>query len=354
MANHRSNVPATRPPATTSNDLRRLLDQYKGQIEMALPKHVTAERMIRVALTAFNKLPLLARCSATSICGALVQASILGLEPDGLSGEAYLIPYWNTKAGGYECQMQPGYKGLVKLARNTGEISTIDAQPVHDKDQFEFQKGSETFWVHKWDPRAERGPIYGYWAGYVLKDRGCNFEFMNVSEIEAHRDQYSQGAFQKEKGQFVLDKDGNKTLQGPWKDSPDWMYRKTPLIQVLKLAPKSVHLHTSLQLNEQADAGLAQNFVDLPRELNPAAAEDSPTSEIPDPQAKDAAQKGEQAVLITATQAKRLESIAEEFGWRQPELQAFLNKHHGIGSVHDVKAADYDRIMEHVKGGAPV
>jgi len=62
--------------------------------------------------------------------GALVQASILGLEPDGMSGEAFLIPYWNTKAGGYECQMQPGYKGVVKLARNTGEIMQIDAQPI--------------------------------------------------------------------------------------------------------------------------------------------------------------------------------------------------------------------------------
>ena len=361
MANQpRSNAPARqeRPPETTSNDLRRLLEQYKGQIEMALPKHVTPERMIRVALTAFSRTPLLAKCSATSICGALVQASILGLEPDGLSGEAFLIPYWSTKAGGYECQMQPGYKGLVKLARNTGEISTIDAQPVHDKDEFDFQKGSCTSWTHKWNPREPRGPIYGYWAGYVLKDGGSNFEFMSVGEIEAHRDQYSQGAYKKERGQFVLDAAGAKILTGPWKDSPDWMYRKTPLIQVLKLAPKTVHLHTALNLDNQAEAGQGQHFVDLPKELNPPVEDPpeqpAPVSEIPDPQPKDAAPKtGEALVLITTTQAKRLEQMAEDCGWRQSELLAFLKKHHGISSVHDVKAADYDRICEHVKGGVP-
>jgi len=354
-------VPARRPAKTEINDLRHLLEKYKDQIAMALPRHVTPERMIRVALTAFSRTPLLAECSATSICGALVQASILGLEPDGMSGEAFLIPYWSTKAGGYECQMQPGYKGIVKLARNSGEYSLIDAQPVHENDLFEFQKGSETYWVHKWDPRKDRGPIYGYWGGYKLKDGGANFEFMSVSEIDAHRDQYSQGAYKRSKGQFVLDNEGKKILQGPWRDSPDWMYRKTPLMQGLKLGPKSISLRTAMTLSDTADSGRAQTFVDLPKELNPV--QDEPEDEIAVPQAKTASAgptateektDPKPVLLINDIQAKRFEQICEESGWRQRDVLVWLKKEYKIDGVADIRAVDYDTIIEIIRAGGEI
>jgi recombination protein RecT len=358
MAN---NTPA-RVADTTINDLRHLLEKYKDQISMALPKHITAERMMRVALTTFSRTPLLAKCSATSICGALVQASILGLEPDGMSGEAFLIPYWNTKAGGYECQMQAGYKGIVKLARNSGEYSLIDAQPVHENDLFEFQKGSETYWVHKWDPRKDRGPIFGYWAGYVLKDGGRNFEFMSVDEINAHRDQYSQGAYKKLRGQLVLDDKGQKILTGPWADSPDWMYRKTPLMQSLKLAPKSITLRTAMTLNDTADAGMAQNFVDVPKELNAVPVDEPAEEPIAQPTAKAHAAKAPDpkpeatapVVLITAVQAKRLEQIGEEGGWRQKDMLAWLKEKYSVESVSDIRAVDYDHIVEVIRAGGEI
>src|SRR5262245_34215703 len=101
---------------TTVSDL---LMKYKEQIAMALPKHLTPERMIRVALTAVSRSPQLQKCTPATIAGCVVQASILGLEPDGVLGEAYLVPFWNKKAGGgkgsYECQLIPGYQGLLKL-----------------------------------------------------------------------------------------------------------------------------------------------------------------------------------------------------------------------------------------------
>jgi recombination protein RecT len=339
---------------TTINDLRFLLEKYKDQIAVALPKHITAERMMRVALTAFGRNPLLAKCSATSICGALVQASILGLEPDGMSGECFLIPYWSTKVGGYECSMQAGYKGLVKLARNSGEISMIDAQPIHENDEFSFQKGSETFWFHRWDPRKDRGPIYGYWAGYKLKDGGANFEYMSVAEIEDHRDRYSQGAYRKERGQFVLE-NGAKVLQGPWKDSPDWMFRKTPLVQVLKLAPKSIELRTAMTLQNSVDAGMGQAFVDLPKELSAAPVEDEPEQLSPPADAKQSPPadkpQPEATVLISAVQVRRLEEIAEENGWRQRDLLAWLKGKYMVATVADIRAGDYDHIIGLLKTG---
>jgi recombination protein RecT len=342
--------PATQPPATSINDLRHLLEKYKDQIAMALPKHISAERMIRVALTAFSRTPLLAKCSATSICGSLVQASILGLEPDGMSGECFLIPYFNAKIGGLECSMQPGYRGLVKLARNTGEYAMIDAQPVHENDEFEMEKGSSAFLRHKWDPRAERGKIYGYWGGYCLKDGGQNYEFMSVPQIEAHRDKYSQGAYKKERGKHVLDGDGNKIPQGPWWTSPDWMFRKTPLIQSLKLAPKSYQLRIAMALSDQADAGMAQTFPELPKELNPVPLDDDATDEIGEPKSLIDGKPGS-AVLISEVQARRLEQIAEESGWRQNQVIEYLKKDYGVSSIHDIRSVDYEGLIEILRTG---
>jgi recombination protein RecT len=235
---------------------------------------MTPERMIRIALTAVSQSYLLQKCDPLTLCGAVVQASILGLEPNSSLGEAFLIPYWNSKAnkgkGGYECQLQVGYKGHLKLARNSGELAGVDAQPVYEQDEFDFEKGIEPYVHHKWNKRGTRGQVIGYWAGFKIKGQNYHFEYWSVEQIDEHRDHYSQGAFKKEAGKFVLDSQGKKILQGPWRDSPDWMYRKTVLIQALKLAPKSVLLQTALSLDEQHDAGVPQVLsVDVPFELLP-------------------------------------------------------------------------------------
>jgi len=251
---------------------------------------MTAERMIRVALSAVSGNERLAKCDPLSICASVVQSSILGLEPNSLLGEAYLIPFWNSKlklpdgkVGGYQCQLMPGYQGLVKLCRNSGQVSVIDAQPVYERDEFDFEKGSDTWWRHKWAKSGDRGKIIGYWAGYVLKDGAKNFEYMTVEAIEKHRDQYSQSAFKRQwnpqtkRNEILLDKAGNKVLDGPWKDSPDWMYRKTPLKQVMKLMPKSIEMHAALALDEQREADIPQTFsVDVPLELQPPQEDEDP------------------------------------------------------------------------------
>ncbi len=149
-------------PLTT---LQGLLNKYKSQIAVALPRHMTPERMIRVALTAVSQSPKLMQCDPLTVCGAIVQASILGLEPSSVLGEAFLVPYKNNKRtipgtnkkGVLECQLQVGYKGQIKLARNSREIAMIDAQLVREKDDFDFEKGEQPFLRHKWPKTGDRG-----------------------------------------------------------------------------------------------------------------------------------------------------------------------------------------------------
>ena len=102
---------------TTSTELAATLDKkpakpetfpamlmaWKGQIELALPKHLSADRMCRIALTCFRTTPKLGDCEPTSVFAAVIQAAQLGLEP-GLNGRAYIIPY------GTQATFVPGWK----------------------------------------------------------------------------------------------------------------------------------------------------------------------------------------------------------------------------------------------------
>ncbi len=67
--------PAVRKPT----NFPALLDAYKGEIARALPRHLNAETMTRVALTCFRMNPKLEECKPASVFAAVIQASQLGL-----------------------------------------------------------------------------------------------------------------------------------------------------------------------------------------------------------------------------------------------------------------------------------
>ena len=100
------------PVAKFSN----FIDKLKPQLTMALPKHMNADRMARLALTAFSTNAALQRCSPQSIAASIMTAAQLGLEP-GVNGAGFLIPYKET------CTFVPGWKGLIDLVSRSGRAS---------------------------------------------------------------------------------------------------------------------------------------------------------------------------------------------------------------------------------------
>src|SRR5689334_6268402 len=106
----------TVPSKEKPKDFPAMLEQWKPEIARALPKHLNADRMTRIALTSFRRTPKLGECNPLSVFAAVIQAAQLGLEPDTL-GRSYLIPY------GKECQFVPGWKGLVDLMNRSGQGS---------------------------------------------------------------------------------------------------------------------------------------------------------------------------------------------------------------------------------------
>ncbi len=108
--------------------------KIKAQMALALPKHMTADRLARIATTEIRKIPKLAACDQASFLGAIMQCAQLGLEPGGALGHAYLIPFdkrqkvngrWETVST--EAQLIIGYRGMIDLARRSGQILHISA-----------------------------------------------------------------------------------------------------------------------------------------------------------------------------------------------------------------------------------
>ncbi len=237
------------PKQAAFDNIRAFFLQHKDQLAMAAPKFMTPARLIRVALTAVSMTPRLMECTPASLMGALLQCAQLGLEP-GILGQAYLVPFKNSRINRYEVQLIPGYKGLITLARRSGEISTIMAQVVYEKDKFAYKLGSNPDITHTPFDGDERGAITYFYAVAKLKDGGIQFDVLSKARVDAHRDRYSKAA-----------------SDGPWKTDYDAMGLKTVLRRLCKLLPASVELHTAITLDEYAEAQLPQGLSVLAGEV---------------------------------------------------------------------------------------
>jgi recombination protein RecT len=199
--------------------IKDYINLYSKEIAKALPSVLTPERFSRMAMTAITKTPKLAECSPQSFIGSLLTAAQLGLEPNTPLGQAYLIPFYNSRKRIYECQFQVGYKGMIDLCNRSGEIKNIEAHIVYENDEFEFEYGLDSKLKHKPCMSDKGAPVWVY-ALYRLNNGGYGFEVMSVDDCMAHGEKYSK-AFN----------------NSPWQTNPEEMMKKTVLKKVLKYAP---------------------------------------------------------------------------------------------------------------------
>lgn len=226
-----------------------LLKSKQSEIQKMLPKHLNAERLLKVAQIAATTTPAIAKCDVASLIGAIGQCAQMGLEPNTVLGHAYLVPF-NTKrkdADGKErwvnsVQVIIGYKGLIDLARRSGQIISIAAHEVCEYDKFELVYGLDEKLNHT-PAMGERGAVIGFYAVAKLKDGGHCFEFMSHHQIEQiMRASQSKGAY------------------GPWKEHFTEMGRKTVIRRLAKYLPLSVEFQTAAALDNMAEAGKDQNL----------------------------------------------------------------------------------------------
>ncbi|MFY9329782.1 MAG: recombinase RecT [Georgfuchsia sp.] len=226
-----------------------MLEQFKGEIARALPKHLSPDRMVRIALTAFRMNPKLAQTDPRSVFAAVIQSSQLGLEV-GLMGEAHLVPF------GSQCQLIPGYQGLMKLARNSGIVQDIYGHEVRVNDKFDIVLGLNRTLVHEPLKKSgfpssdeERGTIVGFYAVAVFKDGTRTFHAMSKEQIEQVRDN--------SRGYQMAKKYGKES---PWDTHFIPMGLKTVIRRLCNLLPKSPELAMALAMDEVNERGETQNI----------------------------------------------------------------------------------------------
>lgn len=257
------NLPALQEKAISLRDyLNR--DNIKDALQSALPKWLSVDRLLRIVFTSTMKNPKLLDCTLESLLQSIMQCAQLGLEP--ILGRAYLIPYNNNKQvdGKWqkvlECQFQPGYQGLVDLARRSGQVKDVFAMVVYENDEFDLEYGTNRRLLHKPFLGKDPGEPLGAYTVWELSDGTKTFEFMPLHEIYKRRDK-SQ-AFQ-----YAIKNPKNKTAQEcPWIQWPEEQMKKTVVKHHAKLQPASIEVMQAAELDEAADIGRSQlgMFTDSP------------------------------------------------------------------------------------------
>jgi recombination protein RecT len=279
LGNLRSGAVAPqKPPAADS--VVALVQSMKGQMARQLPKHLSAERLTRIVLTEIRRVPKLAETHRDSLLGAIMACSALGLEPGNGLGHAYLLPFKrNYKENGQwksrlDCQLIIGYRGMIDLARRSGQILSLYAREVHANDEFSYHLGLDEDIKHI-PASDDRGPFTHAYAVAKLRDGGQQFEVMTRADIEKIR-QASKSA-----------------EDGPWVTHFEEMAKKTVVRRLFKWLPVSIELQRAVTIDEQAEAGKVQDYSTFEMEIPQATAlpdyEEVPPPVIAPPPARERA-----------------------------------------------------------------
>lgn len=251
---------AKMPPKTR---IAALLNERKADIARMLPSHLSADRLLKVATIAATTTPALLECEVPSLITAVGQCAMFGLEPNTVLGHAYMIPFNKNEKdrdGSWKkrklVQVVIGYKGLIDLARRSGQIVSIAAHEVRERDEFDFSYGLDETLKHRPDAAPDRGQITHFYAYAKLKDGGTAFEVMSVAQVNEIRDASAikNGAKRDDKGRIEI--------KGPWKEHYSEMGRKTVIRRLAKYLPLSVEFQKAVALDEAGDAGAAIGAID--------------------------------------------------------------------------------------------
>jgi recombination protein RecT len=233
---------AVQQGGAASRTVYDLLERQKSQIALALPRAMSADRFARIVFTECRRTPRLLGCTPESLLGAVMLGAQLGLEPGPL-GHCYLVPFRNSKARTVEVQFIIGYRGLIDLARRSGNIESIVARDVRQGDWFEFEYGLDERLVHR-PPLTDRGDPVAYYGIARYRDGGHSMLVMSLADIAMRRLRSRS-------------KDA-----GPWVTDFDAMARKTVIRAMAAYLPLSIEAASAVAADESVVTELGPDVLE--------------------------------------------------------------------------------------------
>jgi recombination protein RecT len=225
---------ATAQTPARAADFPSMLQAARDQIAAVLPEHVSPDRVIRVARTAWQMDNNLRNCDPRSILACVMKACELGLEPSGALKHCYLVPFKG------EATLILGYAGILELARRTGQYLIIDSRVVYANDEFRIEYTPDPVFRHVPALDDPGIPVRVY-AFARLKGGELALELMSRAEVEAIRKRLPERA----------------ANSGPWRDYWGEKARNVVLKRLLKRMPLSVELAQAVADDNEAEWGEA-------------------------------------------------------------------------------------------------
>jgi recombination protein RecT len=234
-------IPA-KAPATNVKTLQAFFNQPQvlAEVESFAKGFMKPEALLRTAIMAMSRTPLLARCSLSSFTRAFMDASALRIRPGGLNGRGYLVPRKNGKTGEHECHLDPGWRGLIDVARRSKQIKSIGAIAVREGDEFDY--GYFPLPKLHWKPLKNGDAareIIAAFAVAELQDGAVQIEVIERDDLDKIRK-------------------SSAAESGPWNDWPSEMARKSAVKRLCKYLPTPDDfdsLETALAVSDAADTG---------------------------------------------------------------------------------------------------
>lgn len=326
----------------TLKSARDLLESRKNEITKALVNRIDPEAFIRVAHMAMSKNPQLLECTPSSLLMALLESASLGLMPNGVLGHAYIIPYRNK--GVMEAQFQPGYRGLIDLARRSGEVKSVVPRTVNSNDVFEVEYGLDERLMHR--PNLDDpGDMRFVYAVAQLTDGSNQFHIMPIRDVERIRSR------------------SKAAKNGPWVTDYEAMAWKTVIKQLVKFLPLSLEVDQAVQQDNAIEFGgdmpvFSPTVPERPELPDPSRSQQirsriAPLSiEPPQPQTNGAPEEeaevvdeGSDTEAATAEERERLNleffQAIKSAGWNDADRRAFQQRIHKEGRVSSPKCGEW-------------
>jgi len=186
----------------------------------------------------------LRNCSVESIVNTAMQIVQIGLNPNKLFGQAYVVPF-KLKNGGETAQLQIGYKGLISLGMKNGW--KFRAVAVYDCDDFSLEFNGLDDKIHfapNYDERSDDDGdwVFSHLVGVIVyaKDSNDNVfsEFVSKKKLEKLRLK-SQNQSKKDKLEYI------------WLDWAEEMYKAKALKYVASRLPINDRLAEAVSAEDE-------------------------------------------------------------------------------------------------------
>lgn len=231
-----TNAVAVRNESAALKAISDEMDRRRSMLEDSAASLIDPNRIKGVVLSVFSRRPELWECDPISVARAVVEAAQLGLEPTGAIGGAHLVPYNNSKTGRKEAQLIIDYRGMVQMARRSGEVAKVTARVVRERDEFDVREGTDdSIFHHPYLGTEDPGKYTHFYAVITYRNGTTQFDWDTDAWVQSIR------------------KRSKSSDRGPWVTDYVEMGKKSILRRLMKMAPLTVEARRAIELDEESE-----------------------------------------------------------------------------------------------------